>query len=86
MISFILVLKCLRQIRQTTHSYIMVWTMWQGWNDEKNERLRVERELKQLTTLFHRVVSERDSLKKECDSLKEERDELQEENKRLRNI
>ena len=64
----------------------MVWTMWQGWNDEKNERLRVERELKQLTTVFHRVVSERDSLKKECDSLKEERDELQEENKRLRNI
>ena len=56
----------------------MVWTMWQGWNDEKNERLRVERELKQLTTLFHRVIKERDSLK-------EERDELEEENKRLRN-
>jgi hypothetical protein len=55
----------------------MVWTMWQGWNDEKNERLRVERELKNLTTLFHRVVKERDSLK-------EERDELEEENKRLR--
>jgi hypothetical protein len=52
--------------------------MWQGWNDEKNERLRVERELKNLTTLFHRVVKERDSLK-------EERDELEEENKRLRN-
>lgn len=78
MISFILVLKCFRQIRQTTYSYIMVWTMWQGWNDEKNERLRVERELKHLTTLFHRVVKERDSLK-------EERDELEEENKRLRN-
>ena len=56
----------------------MVWTMWQGWNDEKNERLRVERELKQLTTVFHRVIKERDSLKKE-------RDELQEENERLRN-
>ena len=56
----------------------MVWTMWQGWNDEKNERLRVERELKQLTILFHRVIKERDSLK-------EERDELEEENKRLRN-
>jgi len=51
--------------------------MWQGWNDEKNERMRLERELKHLTTLFHRVVKERDSLK-------EERDELEEENKRLR--
>jgi hypothetical protein len=52
--------------------------MWQGWNDEKNERMRVERELKNLTNLFRRVVSERDSLKIE-------RDELEEENKRLRN-
>jgi hypothetical protein len=52
--------------------------MWQRWNDEKNERMmRVERELKQLTTLFHRVIKERDSLKIE-------RDELEEENKRLR--
>jgi len=51
--------------------------MWQGWNDEKNERMRLERELKQLTTVFHRVVKERDSLK-------EERDELQEENERLK--
>jgi len=66
--------------------------MWQGWNDEKNERMRVERELKNLTNLFRRVVSERDSLKEERDSLKEERDslkeerdELEEENKRLRN-
>ena len=56
----------------------MVWTMWQGWHDENQARMRVERELKNLTTLFHRVVSERDSLK-------QERDELEEENKRLRN-
>ena len=74
--------------------------MWQGWRDENQMRMRLERELKQLTTVFHRVIKERDSLKKECDSLKEERDslkkecdslkeecdELQEENKRLRNI
>ena len=51
--------------------------MWQGWNDEKNERMRVERELKQLTITFRRVVNERDSLKKE-------RDDLEEENKKLR--
>ena len=56
----------------------MVWTMWQGWNDEKNERMRLERELKQLTITLRRVVKERDSLK-------EQRDELEEENKRLRN-
>jgi len=64
---------------KTSHYTIttMVWTMWQGWNDEKNERLRVERELKNLTNLFRRVVSERDSLKIE-------RDELEEENKKLR--
>ena len=55
----------------------MVWTMWQGWNDEKNERMRLERELKQLTITLRRVVSERDSLKIE-------RDDLEEENKRLR--
>jgi hypothetical protein len=52
--------------------------MWQGWNDEKNERMRLERELKQLTITLRRVVKERDSLK-------EQRDELEEENKRLRN-
>ena len=52
--------------------------MWQGWNDEKNERMRLERELKQLTITLRRVIKERDSLK-------EERDELEEENKRLRN-
>lgn len=55
----------------------MVWTMWQGWNDEKNERMRVERELKQLMITLRRVVSERNSLKIE-------RDELEEENKKLR--
>ena len=51
--------------------------MWQGWNDEKNERMRVERELKQLTITLRRVMSERDSLKIE-------RDELEEENKKLK--
>lgn len=55
----------------------MVWTMWQGWNDEKNQRMRVERELKQLTITLRRVIKERDSLKIE-------RDELEEENKKLR--
>jgi len=55
----------------------MVWTMWQGWNDEKNERMRVERELKQLTITLRRVIKERDSLKIE-------RDDLEEENKILR--
>ena len=64
--------------QETRQLNTMVWTMWQGWNDEKNERMRVERELKQLTITLHRVIKERDSLK-------EERDELEEENKRLRN-
>ena len=63
--------------QETRQVNTMVWTMWQGWNDEKNERMRLERELKNLTTLFHRVVKERDSFKEQCD-------ELEEENKRLR--
>ena len=63
--------------QETRQLNTMVWTMWQGWHDENQARMRVERELKQLTTLFHRVVKERDSLK-------QERDELEEENKRLR--
>lgn len=59
--------------------------MWQGWHDENQKNLRLERELKQLTTLLRRVADERDGLKTECDKLKEERNELQEENKKLRN-
>ncbi len=59
--------------------------MWQGWHDENQKNLRLERELKQLTILLRRVADERDGLKIECDKLKEERDELQEENKKLRN-
>jgi hypothetical protein len=66
-----------RQEQETRQVNIMVWTMWQGWNDEKNERMRVERELKQLTITLRMVIKERDSLKIE-------RDELEEENKKLR--
>ena len=51
--------------------------MWQGWHDENQMRMRLERELKQLTTLLRRVADERDQLK-------EERDQLEEENKKLR--
>ena len=58
--------------------------MWQGWHDENQKNMRLERELKNLTTLFRRVVEERDSLKIERDGLKEERDKLEEENKKLR--
>ena len=62
----------------------MVWTMWQGWHDEHLKNLSLERELKNLTTLFRRVVDERDKLREECDKLREERDKLEEENKKLR--
>jgi len=64
----------------------MVWTMWQGWHDEHLKNLRLERELKNLTTLFRRVVDERDDLRIKCDNLKIERDEMEEENKKLRNF
>ena len=61
-------------------------SMWQGWHDENQKNMCLERQLKQLTTLFRRVVDERDGLKIECHKLKEERDELEEENKKLRNL
>jgi cell division protein FtsB len=63
----------------------MVWTMWQGWHDENQKNLRLERELASLRTTLNRVVNERDSLKTECHKLKEERDKMEEENKKLRN-
>jgi hypothetical protein len=63
----------------------MVWTMWQGWNDEYQKNLCLERENARLTTLLRRVADERDNLKIERDNLKIERDKLEEENKKLRN-
>ena len=62
----------------------MVWTMWQGWHDENQKNLRLERELKQLTTILRRVADERDKLKEEREKFREERDKLEEENKKLR--
>jgi uncharacterized membrane protein len=52
--------------------------MWQGWNDEYQKNLRLEREIAHLKTLLRRVADERDNLKIE-------RDKLEEENKKLRN-
>ena len=49
-----------------------MWTMWQGWKDEEQKRIRVEREYTQLTSLFNRVKNERDELKNERDELREE--------------
>jgi uncharacterized protein (DUF3084 family) len=63
----------------------MVWTMWQGWHDENQKNMRLERQLELLRTTLNRVVEERDKLKEERDKLKEERDKLEEENKKLRN-
>jgi uncharacterized protein (DUF3084 family) len=66
------------QNSQVSKDNTMVWTMWQGWHDENQKNMRLERELKQLTTILRRVADERDKLK-------EERDKLEEENKKLRN-
>lgn len=55
----------------------MVWTMWQGWHDENQKNMRLERQLERLRTTLNRVVDERDKLR-------EERDKLEEENKQLR--
>jgi hypothetical protein len=55
-----------------------MWTMWQGWKDEEQRRIRVEQECARVTTLLKFVRQERDELKKERDELKKERDELEE--------
>ncbi len=52
--------------------------MWQGWYDENQKNMRLERQLEHLRTTLNRVVEERNKLK-------EERDKLEEENKKLRN-
>ena len=49
-----------------------MWTMWQGWKDEEQKRIHVERQYTQLTSLFNRVKNERDELKNERDELREE--------------
>lgn len=66
------------QNSQVSKDNTMVWTMWQGWHDENQKNIRLERELARLRTTLNRVVDERDKLK-------EERDKLEEENKKLRN-
>jgi len=66
------------QNSQVSKDNTMVWTMWQGWHDENQKNMRLERQLERLRTTLNRVVDERDKLK-------EERDKLEEENKKLRN-
>ena len=48
-----------------------MWTMWQGWKDEEQRRIRVEQECARVTTLLKFVRQERDELKKERDELEE---------------
>ena len=46
-----------------------MWTMWQGWKDEEQRRIRVERDYARLEALFNRVKNERDELKEEVNRL-----------------
>ena len=54
----------------------MVWTMWQGWKDEEQKRLAVERRYALLEKTLTCVAEERDELKRECAKLKNEWVEL----------
>ena len=51
---------------------LKMWTMWQGWKDEEQRRIRVEREYANLESVFIRVKNERDELRTERDELREE--------------
>jgi len=63
-----------------------MWTMWQGWKDEEQLRIRVEQDYARLMKTLNYVRHERDELKRERDELKRERDELEEHVKRLKQI
>jgi hypothetical protein len=45
--------------------------MWQGWKDEEQLRIRVQRECDLMRKRLTNVLKERDDLKKERDDLKE---------------
>ena len=68
-----------------------MWTMWQGWKDEEQRRIRAEQENARLLGTLRNVANQRDdALKERDDALKErddalkERDELAEEVKKLK--
>ena len=55
-----------------------MWTMWQGWKDEEQRRIRAEHENARLLETLRNIVKQRDDALKERDELAEEVKKLKE--------
>ena len=55
-----------------------MWTMWQGWKDEEQRRIRAEQENARLLGLVRSIANQRDDALKERDELAEEVKKLKE--------
>jgi hypothetical protein len=55
-----------------------MWTMWQGWKDEEQRRIRAEQENARLLGTLRSVIKQRDDALKERDELAEEVKKLKE--------
>lgn len=55
-----------------------MWTMWQGWKDEEQRRIRAEQENARLLGLVRSVIKQRDDALKERNELVEEVKKLKE--------
>jgi hypothetical protein len=55
-----------------------MWTMWQGWKDEEQRRIRVEQENARLLGLVRSIANQRDDALKERYELAEEVKKLKE--------
>jgi len=55
-----------------------MWTMWQGWKDEEQRRIRAEQENARLLGTLRSVANQRDDALKERDELAEEVKKLKE--------
>ena len=55
-----------------------MWTMWQGWKDEEQRRIRAEQENARLLGLVRSIANQRDDALKKRDELAEEVKKLKE--------
>jgi hypothetical protein len=55
-----------------------MWTMWQGWKDEEQKRIRAEQENARLLGLVRSIAKQRDDALKQRDELAEEVKKLKE--------
>ncbi len=57
---------------------LKMWTMWQGWKDEEQRRIRAEQENARLLALVRSIANQRDAAMNERDELAEEVKKLKE--------